>query len=168
MRSARAGSTDRSLRESRHSQSLANQGGCECSISVFLRNAPKGCEDEQRLTADIVELARQYGRYGAAGCGPFADAYQKILTDEKIYLAKPALLFLRVKVNGVEDNEKMAVILFELGALAVIAAVLDGQLMQAKLSGQLVERRALGVVHVIPAKAIALSDQAGGSRISHL
>jgi putative transposase len=28
------------------------------------RKAPKGREDEERLTADIVELARQYGRYG--------------------------------------------------------------------------------------------------------
>jgi putative transposase len=28
------------------------------------RKAPQGREDEQRLTADIVELARQYGRYG--------------------------------------------------------------------------------------------------------
>src|SRR5207248_6630663 len=25
---------------------------------------PRGREDEERLTADIVELARQYGRYG--------------------------------------------------------------------------------------------------------
>jgi putative transposase len=28
------------------------------------RKAPQGREDEQRLTADIVELVRQYGRYG--------------------------------------------------------------------------------------------------------
>ena len=28
------------------------------------RKAPHGRDDEQRLTADIVELARQYGRYG--------------------------------------------------------------------------------------------------------
>jgi putative transposase len=28
------------------------------------RKAPQGRDDEQRLTADIVELARQYGRYG--------------------------------------------------------------------------------------------------------
>lgn len=28
------------------------------------RQAPRGREDEERLTADIVELARQYGRYG--------------------------------------------------------------------------------------------------------
>jgi|SRR5262245_41973984 putative transposase len=25
---------------------------------------PRGRDDEQRLTADIIELARQYGRYG--------------------------------------------------------------------------------------------------------
>ena len=25
---------------------------------------PQGRDDEERLTADIVELARQYGRYG--------------------------------------------------------------------------------------------------------
>jgi transposase InsO family protein len=28
------------------------------------RKAPQGREDEDRLTADIIELARQYGRYG--------------------------------------------------------------------------------------------------------
>ena len=28
------------------------------------RKIPRGRDDEERLTADIVELARQYGRYG--------------------------------------------------------------------------------------------------------
>ena len=28
------------------------------------RKTPRGHEDEERLTADIIELARQYGRYG--------------------------------------------------------------------------------------------------------
>src|SRR5262249_60515427 len=28
------------------------------------RKTPRGREDEERLTADIIELARQYGRYG--------------------------------------------------------------------------------------------------------
>lgn len=28
------------------------------------RKVPRGRDDEKRLTADIVELARQYGRYG--------------------------------------------------------------------------------------------------------
>ena len=28
------------------------------------RKAPRGQEDEEALTADLVELARQYGRYG--------------------------------------------------------------------------------------------------------
>jgi putative transposase len=28
------------------------------------RKLPRGREDEERLTADIVELAQQYGRYG--------------------------------------------------------------------------------------------------------
>jgi len=28
------------------------------------RKVPQGPEDEERLTADIIELARQYGRYG--------------------------------------------------------------------------------------------------------
>jgi len=35
------------------------------SGSIARRNArPRGRDDEQRLTADIIELARQYGRYG--------------------------------------------------------------------------------------------------------
>ena len=28
------------------------------------RHAPRGREDEERLIADMIELARQYGRYG--------------------------------------------------------------------------------------------------------
>ena len=28
------------------------------------RKTPRGRDDEERLTADIVELARRYGRYG--------------------------------------------------------------------------------------------------------
>ena len=28
------------------------------------RKCPRGRDDEERLTADIIELARQYGRYG--------------------------------------------------------------------------------------------------------
>lgn len=28
------------------------------------RRVPTGRDDEERLTADIIELARQYGRYG--------------------------------------------------------------------------------------------------------
>jgi putative transposase len=28
------------------------------------RKIPRGGDDEQRLTADIIELARQYGHYG--------------------------------------------------------------------------------------------------------
>ena len=28
------------------------------------RKIPRGREDEARLTADIIELVRQYGRYG--------------------------------------------------------------------------------------------------------
>jgi len=28
------------------------------------RKIPRGREDEERLTADIIELAQQYGRYG--------------------------------------------------------------------------------------------------------
>ena len=36
------------------------------SVSIAQRSVrhPRGRDDEQRLTADIVELARQYGRYG--------------------------------------------------------------------------------------------------------
>ena len=28
------------------------------------RKVPRGQDDEERLTVDIIELARQYGRYG--------------------------------------------------------------------------------------------------------
>ena len=31
------------------------------------RKAPRGREVTERLTADMIELARQYGRYGYAG-----------------------------------------------------------------------------------------------------
>ena len=41
-------------------------GSAACSGSIDPRNAAflRGRDDEERLTADIVELARQYGRYG--------------------------------------------------------------------------------------------------------
>lgn len=28
------------------------------------RKVPRGCDDVERLTADIIDLTRQYGRYG--------------------------------------------------------------------------------------------------------
>ncbi len=28
------------------------------------RQLPRGCADEERLVADVIELTRQYGRYG--------------------------------------------------------------------------------------------------------
>jgi len=34
------------------------------SASITQRKVPRGHDDEERLTADIIELARQYGRYG--------------------------------------------------------------------------------------------------------
>src|SRR5947209_4460410 len=48
------------------------------------RKVPRGREDEERLTADIIELARQYGRYGyrkiAALRASRPRSYQNLMT----------------------------------------------------------------------------------------
>jgi putative transposase len=41
------------------------------------RRLPKGREDEDRLVADMIELTRQYGRYG----------YRRVSETEKMKLA---------------------------------------------------------------------------------
>ena len=49
------------------------------------RKVPRGREDEERLTADTIALARQYGRYG----------YRKIAgpSDMRAFLLTPAPTF---------------------------------------------------------------------------
>ncbi|MDA5558167.1 hypothetical protein PJL69_15460 [Shimia sp. MMG029] len=45
------------------SAALALLGGVE-RPKLTITEAPKGRADEDRLVADMIELARQYGRYG--------------------------------------------------------------------------------------------------------
>ena len=39
-------------------------GGMGTDQEKELKRRPRGCVDEERLVADMIELARQYGRYG--------------------------------------------------------------------------------------------------------
>ena len=39
-------------------------GACAANHRSTQRKRPRGRDDEDRLVADIIELARQYGRYG--------------------------------------------------------------------------------------------------------
>ena len=42
-----------------------NDGLAACFVSTVTQpHVPRGGEDEERLVADIIKLARQYGRYG--------------------------------------------------------------------------------------------------------
>jgi putative transposase len=47
------------------------------------RKVPRGRDDEERLTADIIELARQYGRYGMAR-SPAAAAGRWLINDKRV------------------------------------------------------------------------------------
>ena len=46
---------------------------------------PRGPEDEERLTADIIELARQYGRYGYRKiAGMLRDRAGWVVNDKRV------------------------------------------------------------------------------------
>lgn len=48
------------------------------------RKAPKGREDEERMTADTIELARQYGRYGYRKIAALLGAAGWLVSDERV------------------------------------------------------------------------------------
>ena len=48
------------------------------------RKTPRGREDEERLTADIIELARQYGRYGYRKIAGLLEQAGWIVNDKRI------------------------------------------------------------------------------------
>src|SRR4029453_13513878 len=48
------------------------------------RKVPRGREDEERLTADIIELARQYGRYGYRKVAELLRQAGWIINDKRV------------------------------------------------------------------------------------
>ena len=48
------------------------------------RKVPRGREDEAALTADLVELARQYGRYGYRKIGALLKAAGWFVNDKRV------------------------------------------------------------------------------------
>ena len=48
------------------------------------RKTPRGRDDEARLTADIVELARQYGRYGYGRITALLRAAGWLVNDKRV------------------------------------------------------------------------------------
>ena len=48
------------------------------------RKTPRGREDDERLTADIIELARQYGRYGYRKIAGLLEQTGWIVNDKRI------------------------------------------------------------------------------------
>ena len=48
------------------------------------RKIPRGREDEERLTADILELARQYGRYGYRKIAAFLRQAGWLVNDKRV------------------------------------------------------------------------------------
>ena len=48
------------------------------------RKVPRGRDDEERLTADIVELARQYGRYGYRKVAELLRRAGWIISDKRV------------------------------------------------------------------------------------
>ena len=59
------------------------------------RKIPRGRDDEARLTADIIELARQYGRYGYRKIAALLRRENEILRQERDILKKATALFAR-------------------------------------------------------------------------
>ena len=51
------------------------------------RKVPRGREDEEHLTADIIELAQQYGRYGYRKVAGLLRQAGWIVNDKRIELA---------------------------------------------------------------------------------
>src|SRR5207244_11002911 len=48
------------------------------------RKVPRGRDDERRLTADIIELARQYGRYGYRKVAALLRQAGWIINDKRV------------------------------------------------------------------------------------
>ena len=48
------------------------------------RKVPRGREDEERLTADIIELARQYGRYGYRKIAGLLEQAGWLVNDKRV------------------------------------------------------------------------------------
>jgi len=48
------------------------------------RKAPRGREDEERMTADVIELARQYGRYGYRKIAALLRAAGWLVSDGRV------------------------------------------------------------------------------------
>ena len=48
------------------------------------RKIPRGREDEERLTADTIELARQYGRYGYRKIAGLLEQAGWIVNDKRV------------------------------------------------------------------------------------
>ena len=48
------------------------------------RKVPRGRDDEEALTADLIELARQYGRYGYRKIGALLQAAGWLVNDKRV------------------------------------------------------------------------------------
>jgi hypothetical protein len=48
------------------------------------RKCPRGSDDEERLTADITELARQYGRYGYRKIADLLRRASWVVNDKRV------------------------------------------------------------------------------------
>ena len=48
------------------------------------RKAPRGRDDEEALTADLIELARQYGRYGYRKIGALLRGSGWLVNDKRV------------------------------------------------------------------------------------
>jgi putative transposase len=74
-----------------HEQVRAQLHVSECRASAALgrhrstqRKAPRGRNDEERLTADIIELALQYGRYGYRRIGGLLRQADWAINDKRV------------------------------------------------------------------------------------
>ena len=80
------------------------------------RKVPRGPEDEERLIADIIELARQYGRYGYRKiAGMLRDRAGWVVNDKRVErlwwregLKVPLAASCKIKLSSVRSETALA------------------------------------------------------------
>jgi transposase InsO family protein len=87
---------------------------------------PQGRDDEERLTADIIELARLYGRYGYRKIAALLRDAGWLVNDkrvERIWRREVSVFKCFVRVLRFSRREALARFLFEIRRLFAGAAI---------------------------------------------
>ena len=72
------------------------------------RKTPRGRDDEARLTSDIVELARRYGRYGYRRITALLRAAGWLVNAKRVLMLGPVVLLMSLLAGCLRDEEDEA------------------------------------------------------------